>query len=71
MCLHAGIVGLRHLADFHGISYQPDAQATIAVEKHELIAACQQMAAAGDDPIVMAAQSEAGITRSRNYCSEH
>jgi hypothetical protein len=48
MCLHAGVVALRHLADFHGISYQPDtAQAGIAVKKDEVTAACQQMAASG------------------------
>jgi len=52
MCLHAGIVALRHVADFHGISYQPDAAlARIAVEKSEVLAACQQMAAA-DVPLV-------------------
>jgi hypothetical protein len=48
MCLHSGIVALRHLADFHGISYRTDtAQARIAVEKDEVIVACRQMAAAG------------------------
>jgi hypothetical protein len=48
MCLHAGIVALRHLADFHGISYQLDAaQVRIAVGKDDVITACQQMAAAG------------------------
>jgi len=48
MCLHAGIVALRHLADFHGIPYQLDtAQVRIAVGKDEVITACQQMAAAG------------------------
>jgi hypothetical protein len=48
MCLHSGIVALRHLADFHGISYQTDtAQARIAVEKDEVVVACRQMAAVG------------------------
>jgi hypothetical protein len=48
MCLHAGIDSLRHIADFHGIFYQRDpAGATIAVTKHEVIAACQELKAAG------------------------
>jgi hypothetical protein len=48
MCLHAGTVALRHIADFHGIPYEHDVrQARIAVEGPEVIAACQQMAAAG------------------------
>jgi hypothetical protein len=48
MCLHAGIDSLRHIADFHGISYQRDtAVATIAVTEHEVIAACQELKAAG------------------------
>jgi hypothetical protein len=48
MCLHAGIVSLRHIADFHGIPYESDAaKATIAVSEHEVIAACQEMKAAG------------------------
>jgi len=48
MCLHAGIVSLRHIADFHGIPYQGDAAAaTIAVTEHEVIAACQELKAAG------------------------
>lgn len=48
MCLHAGIVSLRHIADFHGISYRSAAATpTIAVEKHEVIAACQELKAAG------------------------
>jgi hypothetical protein len=48
MCLHAGVVSLRHIADFHGIPYRRDAAAeTIGVKKHEVIAACQEMKAAG------------------------
>jgi hypothetical protein len=48
MCLHAGIVSLRHIADFHGIPYDGgDAAATIAVTEHEVIAACQELKAAG------------------------
>ena len=48
MCLHAGIVSLRHIADFHGIPYQRDVSTEgIAVTKHEVIAACQEMKAAG------------------------
>ena len=47
MCLHAGIVSLRHIADFHGIPYRSDAAATIAVTEHEVIAACQELKAAG------------------------
>jgi hypothetical protein len=47
MCLHAGIVSLRHIADFHGIPYQADAAATIAVTEHEVTAACQELEAAG------------------------
>ncbi len=47
-CLHAGIVSLRHVADFHGIPYQSDvADATIALTKHEVIAACHELRAAG------------------------
>jgi len=47
MCLHAGVVSLRHIADFHGISYQPDAAATVAVTEPEVMAACQELKAAG------------------------
>jgi hypothetical protein len=48
MCLHAGIVSLRHIADFYGIPYQGDAaSATIAVTEQEVIAACQELKAAG------------------------
>jgi hypothetical protein len=48
MCLHAGVVSLRHIADFHGISYRSAAAAaTIAVEKREVIAACHELKAAG------------------------
>ncbi len=48
MCLHAGIVSLRHIADFHGISYPRDpAGAPIAVTEHEVTAACQELKAAG------------------------
>jgi hypothetical protein len=48
MCLHAGIVSLRHIADFHGISYRSAAGATtISVEKHEVIAACQELQGSG------------------------
>jgi hypothetical protein len=48
MCLHAGVVSLRHIADFHGISYRSAAaETTIAVEKREVIAACQEMKASG------------------------
>jgi hypothetical protein len=48
MCLHAGIDSLRHIADFHGIPYRRDASdATIAVTKDEVIAACQELEGAG------------------------
>jgi hypothetical protein len=47
MCLHAGVVSLRHIADFHGIPHQRDPGATIAVTEHEVIAACQELKAAG------------------------
>jgi len=48
MCLHAGIDSLRHIADFHGIPHQRDAAAaTIAVTDREVIAACQELKAAG------------------------
>jgi hypothetical protein len=48
MCLHAGIVSLRHIADFHGISYRSGADdTTISVEKHEVIAACRELQASG------------------------
>jgi len=52
MCLHAGIVSLRHIADFHGISYHPSyyreaGAETIAVEEHEVVAACEELRAAG------------------------
>jgi hypothetical protein len=48
MCLHAGIISLRHIADFHGISYQRDpAGAPVAVTQDDVIAACQEMKAAG------------------------
>ncbi len=48
ICLHAGIDSLRHIADFHGIPYQRDtAAARIAVTEHEVIAACQELKAAG------------------------
>ncbi|HXW88056.1 MAG TPA: hypothetical protein VEJ42_07335 [Streptosporangiaceae bacterium] len=48
MCLHAGIVSLRHVADFHGIPYQRDAaDATIAVTEHDVTAACRELTAAG------------------------
>jgi hypothetical protein len=48
MCLHAGIVSLRHIADFHGIPYEPDAaDPTIAVSEDEVIDACQEMKGAG------------------------
>jgi hypothetical protein len=47
-CLHAGIISLRHVADFHGIPYQRGtADATIAVTQDEVIAACQELRAAG------------------------
>jgi hypothetical protein len=48
MCLHAGIDSLRHIADFHGIPYQLDpAGSTIVVTEDEVIAACQELKAAG------------------------
>jgi len=51
MCLHAGIVSLRHIADFHGISYHAsyfrDDDETIAVREDEMVAACQELRAAG------------------------
>jgi hypothetical protein len=48
MCLHAGIISLRHIADFHGISYQRDpAGAAIAVTQDDVTAACQDLKAAG------------------------
>jgi hypothetical protein len=48
MCLHAGIDSLRHIADFHGIRYERDAaDTTIAVTEDEVIAACQELKAAG------------------------
>ena len=47
-CLHAGIVSLRHIADFYGIPYQRGtANATIAVTLDEVTAACQALTAAG------------------------
>jgi hypothetical protein len=47
-CLHAGIISLRHVADFHGIPYQRGTgDATIAVTQDEVIAACQELTAAG------------------------
>jgi hypothetical protein len=47
-CLHAGIISLRHVADFYGIPYQRGAgDATIAVTHDEVIAACQELTAAG------------------------
>jgi hypothetical protein len=47
-CLHAGIISLRHVADFHGIPYQGGTgDATIAVTQDEVIAACQELTAAG------------------------
>jgi hypothetical protein len=48
MCLHAGVVTLRHIADFHGISYRRDVAAEkISVTKPEMMTACQEMKAAG------------------------
>ena len=50
MCLHAGITALRHIADFHGIGYDLDpapAPAPITIQRHEMLAACQAMAAVG------------------------
>ncbi len=48
MCLHTGINSLRHIADFHGIPYRHDApDTTIAVSEDEVIAACQELKAAG------------------------
>lgn len=47
-CLHAGVVSLRHIADFHGIRYQPGTDgATVAVTQDDVAAACQQLTAAG------------------------
>ncbi len=47
-CLHAGVVSLRHVADFHGIPYQRGtANATIAVSRDEVAAACEELSAAG------------------------
>lgn len=47
MCLHAGIVSLRHVADFFGIPYERAGAATIAVTRDEVIGACQELTAAG------------------------
>lgn len=49
MCFHAGVTSLRHIADFHGIPYQRDVSAatTVAVTKPEMVAACQELRAAG------------------------
>jgi hypothetical protein len=47
-CLHAGIISLRHVADFHGIPYhRGTGDATIAVTQDEVIAACRELTAAG------------------------
>jgi hypothetical protein len=46
-CLHAGIVSLRHIADFHGIPYQRGtADATVAVTQDDVTVAWQQLRAA-------------------------
>jgi len=52
MCLHAGVVSLRHIADFHGISHHPSyypetGTEQIAVTRDEVVAACQDLQAAG------------------------
>jgi hypothetical protein len=47
-CLHAGVVSLQHVADFHGIPHQRGTTAAgIAVTENEMIAACQELGAAG------------------------
>jgi hypothetical protein len=48
MCLHAGVISLRHIADFHGIPYRrEDADTPVTVTQDEMIAACQELSAAG------------------------
>ncbi len=47
-CLHAGVVSLRHIADFHGIRHQRGpADGTVAVTEDDVTAACHQLTAAG------------------------
>lgn len=49
LCIRAGYVALRHIADFFDIPYDPDPQPgdPIAVERSEWDAACDYLAAAG------------------------
>ena len=47
-CLHAGIVSLRHVADFHGIPYhRGTADTVVAVTQDDVSAACQELGSAG------------------------
>jgi hypothetical protein len=62
MCMHAGIGSSRHIADFHGIPYQRDAAATIAVTEREVIAACQELNAAD---VAVVSDLDAGYDRFR------
>jgi hypothetical protein len=69
MCLHAGVVSLRHIADFHGISYERDtATAPIAVEEHEVIAACEELKAAG---VAVVSDLDAAYERFRAHRAEY
>jgi hypothetical protein len=65
MCLHAGVVSLRHIADFHGISYRQDAAtATIVVKKREVTAACQELEASG---VAVVSDLDAAYDRFREW----
>jgi len=63
MCLHAGVVSLRHIADFHGIPYRRDTtDEAIAVTKDEMISACKELKAAG---VAIVSDLDAGYDRFR------
>jgi hypothetical protein len=65
MCMHTGVISLRHIADFHGIAYPRDTSAeTIAVKKHEVIEACQKLTEAG---VPVVTDFDAAYGRFRGY----
>jgi hypothetical protein len=68
-CLHAGTISLRHVADFHGIRYQRGAgDATIAVSRDEVLAACRELRTAG---IPVVSDLEAAYNRFRARRAEY
>jgi hypothetical protein len=69
MCLHAGVVSLRHIADFHGISYWRDGSPeTITITEEEVIAACQELSTAG---LPIASDLNAAYDRFRAFRADY